>query len=365
MKAKWACQTITTEETYKYLLEGIYELKGINTFEDCSNIDLYVEKNDAEYVVRRNYGIRLDPDALCNYFTWEPKIEFLTKSRLEPDKIYYKVVFPNNIHIFKENDCYYTLDDVDKKYIDKSEEIMIHLKDFIEINETLNYSLNTKSVVRLLAELIGIDLSKIRLNNTKTKLPQIEFYTEDITKEFEDIDEFIKTFNSFANRIGYRASNDFPQGKDRILLDPYHPEKCNDIVYDENKGIVYHLTSKYFYDKIKNSKYIPFRSDFHLEGKSRIYCYCGDINSMLPEIKTFRNLNRMATKARHPNKDSKYYDKNFLLKIDLNKNDSKIDFYYDPSYKMDGRGITVFTRGNILTDCIVKTYEVNDKKELE
>lgn len=266
-----------------------------------------------------------------------------------------------NLNIGKRLNRYFTfnkikIEDILEIKKMKSLKTYIESKQEEELFETLFTSLENKKFKDVLFEFIGLDKS-ININfgsNSKTK----DSFILTTNKELSNMSVWTE-LESLCNRCGYKL-NEYNKGdKWEYLFTPYHGELANDIVYNENNGIIYHLTSEYWYEKIKDKKFIPFRSEFGIDGKSRLYCWTGKFNKNLEqEICTFKYSSERVLNTN--NKFGKYYQKNILLEIDLKKSKDKFNFYYDPNYQTTA--IALYTKDNIPIDCITKLYKVKEFK---
>ena len=349
----------------------IYQYYNICNYNENVSEDLYLELEDINNICK--YIIEtIDTDPLCNFVNNEVKVELLTYDRLEPYKYYAKVNKDKIKHIFKDNDNrYYTYNKINIE--DILEFKMKNISDYIkeqQILETLFYSLSNSTIIDKLSKIFNISKDKIKILKTKSKdYSQISFNKKDIELNNQNYEDELR---AFANLCGYKLI--LKDDLDKIILEPFHPVECSNKIYNEFDGIIYHITSKYFWEKIQNNKYIPLRSSFGFndndefdingeykdKSKNRLYIFSGkSLKDIRLNLKSFSNLSGMINKLRHKDKLSKYYDKNTILKIKLPK-DSNIKFYYDPAYQLSNNTIAAFTKDNIQVDWIEEIYDIKN-----
>lgn len=339
-------------DEYIKCLDIIYDELGFTKRIDPSAIDFYVRLESIDKLCNYRYSIRFDVAAIMSFISMDPVVELMTRERLS-DGIYAKVNV-DNIRVYKGKDGnFYTAEKL--KISDLELTKMKSLRDFFEeqeIYESLLRSWDTKTVKQKLIDFLEIYDDEIEIVKPTSKKSPIVIDAKNINLDSRAEDEL----KQFANLIGYTCSID--RKYNEVTLIPYHPESANEIVKD-NKYIVYHLTSKYFYDKIKHKKYIPLRSSVNFPAgdrhKDRTYCFCGNLSDLKYHIEGFR---LSSARTRRHNKLSEYYDKNILLTIDVS--DSDIDWYYDPAYTLSGRANAVFTRDYIETKNIVNVQELKN-----
>lgn len=254
---------------YNKLLDIVYDELGLTKRIDPSNIDFYVRLESIDKLCNYHHGgICFDIALLASFINMNPVVELLTRERLS-NGIYAKVDI-DNIRVYEWNDGnYYT---AEKLNISNLELVnMRSLRDYVEeqqIHEGILRSWDAKTVKKKLIDFLEIYDNEILVKGEDSNPCQIKINTDNINLDYKAEHEF----KQFANLIGYTYGID----GNTVILNPYHPKSANKLV-KSNKNIVYHLTSKYFYDKIKDNEYIPLRSSISFPSdnsfKERIYCF--------------------------------------------------------------------------------------------
>lgn len=323
---------------------------------------MYIDINDLN-IILTNTGYTIETHFLIKFINYELKhnIVELYDNIADKNGIFVKIN-SKKLSIGKRLDRYFTFNSIETQDIleikrMKSLRTYIESKQENQLFETLLTSLENEKFKDILLDFIGVD-ENININfgsNSTTK----DSFVLITNKELTNMPVWIE-LESLCNRCGYKLDEkQISDDKWQYIFTPYHGELANDIVYKENHGIIYHLTSKYWLEKIRYEKYIPFRSEFGIEGKSRLYCWAGKFDRNLDqEICGLKRLSEKILKQHHKNKLDKYYQKNILLEIDLNKCENTFDFYYDPNYRTTATAL--YTKDNIPVKCITKYYNVKE-----
>lgn len=103
-----------------------------------------------------------------------------------------------------------------------------------------------------------------------------------------------------------------------LRFEPIFGQKCNDLVYKECNGVIYHITDDRFIDKIRKKGLIPFRNSNYRNFSDRVFFSCGKNKKEI--IDNLKNIIKQLEKINY-----------HILKIDLNKYKYNVDFYFDPS----------------------------------
>ncbi len=153
----------------------------------------------------------------------------------------------------------------------------------------------------------------------------------DITSEqkFNEIIHFMNYFVKFNKKV-----ND----KYTLILEPFKPSNKTDFIYNECKGIVYHITFEKYYNAIRkrgglkpkrlNKEELNDENVKHLLYRpSRVYVIASnkDIKKKIMKI-----AEQTASMDIH-----KSDGRQIILKIDLSKYQHKINFYDDPANPKD------------------------------
>ena len=208
-------------------------------------------------------------------------------------------------------------------------------------------------------------LSKSLYNKFKNDIEKLDIisldgYTKNIRIKFKtEFDNTNKEYISLLNLYNYYES----KNTDNIIitLSPRISEDISNKVYEDSKGIVYHICPNYVVDKIlkyglrpkegKNSKIYKNRV-WHPKS---VYVIFGSVDNMKEYFKTEINNDKITTE----------YDDNILnsdevtiLKIDLNKYNRKLKFYKDT---LGGKQF-IYTKEYIPAFCI-SLYKENPIKK--
>ena len=103
-----------------------------------------------------------------------------------------------------------------------------------------------------------------------------------------------------------------------LRFEPIFGQKCNDLVYKECNGVIYHITDDRFIDKIRKKGLISFRNSNYRNFSDRVFFSCGKNKKEI--IDNLKNVIKQLEKINY-----------HILKIDLNKYKYNVDFYFDPS----------------------------------
>ena len=114
----------------------------------------------------------------------------------------------------------------------------------LNVNETLNRSWSSSELVAKLSEKYNI--KKIDYESSH-EICQFTSYFID------NIDEIIqnKQFWSILHLSNYYIKSIIDE-QNAIIFEPYKPKDITNYIYDDCKGIIYHVTKRSVYDKIKN-----------------------------------------------------------------------------------------------------------------
>ena len=198
-------------------------------------------------------------------------------------------------------------------------------------------SVTCKQLIKLLnrdfASKYGNIVSSRRNRDTRETHSLIipaDIFRNDWQKFQERLDAYMWYETRHVNKTGINNKPEPPKidkvdGKEyiTIIVDPIQAKECNDYVYNDCNGIIYHVPDQ---DRINDI----MKSGLRMKGSKnqykfimdRVYFICGENKE---EIK--RRLNKIFD-------DKSVYNNNpTVLKIDLKKNKFNINFYEDPAYK--------------------------------
>lgn len=207
---------------------------------------------------------------------------------------------------------------------------------FDYINE-MQKSVTAKQLIKLLNRDFASKYGEIfssRRNSDKRETHSLIIPYDIFVKEWKKFHERLNAYlwyeTRHLNRTGINNKPEPPKvesvdGKDyiTIVVDPIQAKECNDYVYKDCKGIIYHVPDQSKIDEI-------IQSGLRMKGSKntykfivdRVYFICGENED---EIK--RRLKRIFDDK------SIYNDNPTIFRIDLNKNNYNISFYEDPAYK--------------------------------
>lgn len=128
-------------------------------------------------------------------------------------------------------------------------------------------------------------------------------------------------FYSLLNFFGYYATETNRMkdlGEIDVRLEPVFGTKCTDLVYNECKGVVYHVTKKENLNDIWRKGLIPLEGKTYRLFTERVFFSCGkDIDEIINNIKDIINQLNVRDYV--------------ILEVDLKRHKYNVDFYYDPS----------------------------------
>jgi hypothetical protein len=204
-------------------------------------------------------------------------------------------------------------------------EEMKHIKDYVrEIDERLGPSLSGDLLIKNLQDHYGKEyFYNIKVTNY--------LYVNFLCDYELDNDEFYKTLLNFFNFKSKRIKNSYS-------LEPQNSPSADDLVWKVNKGICYHITSKYKLDKILKTELTPKSVENIYDG--RIYVFSETNENKVKEIASvfLRLKYRLNNKENNNNLDKHPV----LIKINLNNKfiydttKELVDypiFYYDTAFQ--------------------------------
>lgn len=256
---------------------------------------------------------------------------------------YYEFINVNNIEEISEESYRFYLDSVYDKYYPYYENEYSY-KDYtqklLNIDETLNRSWDSRQLVKKISDKYTV--VDVKYVNIKTEITQFNIYFDDNIDDILDDQEFWDILHLSNYYIKIIIDNE-----NGIVLEPYKPKDITNYIYNDCKGIIYHVTRKSIYDKIRNSELSPKwkgewdrlkRKPYNIWRDGRIFFIAN------PDVDKIRNqLNSIK------NTSPKLKDDYIFLKIDLNKYRNKLIFRIDSSaYGYD----TYFTEEPIPGYCI-------------
>ena len=241
------------------------------------------------------------------------------------------------------------------------EDLNLNINSFLEYNNYIKESLkqyNSDQVIKKLKEhfdfkvIVGnSDLGQKKYYFEIQLDSKLDFYRMLDNKKFKDI---LKFYNFYITQ--YNIQNQI------ICIEPIQSDNMNDIVYNKNKGIIYHFIFEK-QDKSKQilnsiiEKGIRCKTAGYRHYPKKIYCYAtskrydnllNDVNSIFLFLKEIAKDNENNLKTIIENVQ--------IVKVDLNRVYLKhtIDFYQDSAMKCQN---AVFAFHNIPSACITPLKE--------
>lgn len=198
--------------------------------------------------------------------------------------------------------------------------------------ETLLHSWDCHELIYKLKKFININ--NVTYVNNKRNTTQFSIFTT--YEEYDSIDE--QRFFSLIHLYNYYVKNVIEHDDNvEIVFEPYKPKDVTDYVYNECKGIIYHVTSERASDKIKNteikSKAKHDDNVIYRDGRS-FFIASKDKSEVRHELRQLTNLLKL--------KDPVY------IEVDLNEYYNKLRFRLDSS----GAGYKVFTEEPVPCFCL-------------
>ena len=186
------------------------------------------------------------------------------------------------------------------------------------IDESLTKSYDSNILIKKLKNKYKEKINNIHIQKSKSNVQSFsiqfdEQYMYDIVYD-ESLYKLLDLFGYYVTEYKeIKAENN------QILrFEPIFGQKCNDLVYKECNGVIYHITDDKFIDKIRKKGLIPFRNSNYRNFSDRVFFSCGKNKKEI--IDNLKNVIKQLEKINY-----------HILKIDLNKYKYNVDFYFDPS----------------------------------
>lgn len=238
---------------------------------------------------------------------------------------YYEFINVNNIEEISEDSYRFYLDSIYHKmykYYDGFFTYNDYTQKFLNIDEVLNRSWDSRQLVKNLSYNYGV--KEVEYVNPKREITQFDIYFNDDINAILNDDKFWSLLH--LSNYYIKTIDDYKNG---LILEPYKPKDITDYIYNDCKGIIYHVTKRSVYDKIKNSELAPKwkgewdklkRKPYNIWRDGRIFFIANpDINKVKEQLKCIKGTSQKL------NNDYVY------LKIDLHKYRHKLKFRIDSS----------------------------------
>lgn len=186
------------------------------------------------------------------------------------------------------------------------------------IDESLTKSYDSDILIKKLKNKYKEKINNIHIQKSKSNVQSFgiqfnEQYMYDIVYD-ESLYKLLDLFGYYVTEY-----KEIKTENNQILrFEPIFGQKCNDLVYKECNGVIYHITDDRFIDKIRKKGLIPFRNSNYRNFSDRVFFSCGKNKKEI--IDNLKNIINQLEKINY-----------HILKIDLNKYKYNVDFYFDPS----------------------------------
>lgn len=186
------------------------------------------------------------------------------------------------------------------------------------IDESLTKSYDPDILIKKLKNKYKEKINNIHIQKSKSNVQSFsiqfdEQYMYDIVYD-ESLYKLLDLFGYYVTEY-----KEIKTENNQILrFEPIFGQKCNDLVYKECNGVIYHITDDRFIDKIRKKGLIPFRNSNYRNFSDRVFFSCGKNKKEI--IDNLKNIIKHLEKINY-----------HILKIDLNKYKYNVDFYFDPS----------------------------------
>lgn len=186
------------------------------------------------------------------------------------------------------------------------------------IDESLTKSYDSNILINKLKNKYKEKINNIHIQKSKSNVQSFsiqfdEQYMYDIVYD-ESLYKLLDLFGYYVTEY-----KEIKTENNQILrFEPIFGQKCNDLVYKECNGVIYHITDDRFIDKIRKKGLIPFRNSNYRNFSDRVFFSCGKNKKEI--IDNLKNIIKQLEKINY-----------HILKIDLNKYKYNVDFYFDPS----------------------------------
>lgn len=186
------------------------------------------------------------------------------------------------------------------------------------IDESLTKSYDSNILIKKLKNKYKEKINNIHIQKSKSNVQSFsiqfdEQYMYDIVYD-ESLYKLLDLFGYYVTEY-----KEIKTENNQILrFEPIFGQKCNDLVYKECNGVIYHITDDRFIDKIRKKGLIPFRNSNYRNFSDRVFFSCGKNKKEI--IDNLKNVIKQLEKINY-----------HILKIDLNKYKYNVDFYFDPS----------------------------------
>lgn len=186
------------------------------------------------------------------------------------------------------------------------------------IDESLTKSYDSNILINKLKNKYKEKINNIHIQKSKSNVQSFsiqfdEQYMYDIVYD-ESLYKLLDLFGYYITKY-----KEIKTENNQILrFEPIFGQKCNDLVYKECNGVIYHITDDKFIDKIRKKGLMPFRNSNYRNFSDRVFFSCGKNKKEI--IDNLKNVIKQLEKINY-----------HILKIDLNKYKYNVDFYFDPS----------------------------------
>lgn len=186
------------------------------------------------------------------------------------------------------------------------------------IDESLTKSYDSNILIKKLKNKYKEKINNIHIQKSKSN---VQSFSIRFDKQYMYDIVYDESLYKLLDLFGYYVTEykEIKTENNQILrFEPIFGQKCNDLVYKECNGVIYHITDDRFIDKIRKKGLIPFRNSNYRNFSDRVFFSCGKNKKEI--IDNLKNIIKQLEKINY-----------HILKIDLNKYKYNVDFYFNPS----------------------------------
>lgn len=187
------------------------------------------------------------------------------------------------------------------------------------IDESLIKSYDSDILLKKIRLKYEDKINDIHIHKSKSNIQSFsiqfnERYVDDIAYD-QSLYKLLDFFGYYITEFNYVEE----ESNYILRFEPIFGQKCNNLVYDECDGVVFHITNREHIKSIQSKGLIPISNSSYRNFSERTFYSCGKNKEEI-----FSNLNHLISQL----KNGKDY---IILRIDLKKHNYNVDFYFDPS----------------------------------
>lgn len=197
---------------------------------------------------------------------------------------------------------------------------MINMKKIKKyIDESLIKSYDSDILLKKIKNKYKDKINDIHIQKSKSN---IQSFSIQFNKEYINDIAYDESLYKLLDLFGYYITEySIVIGEDNVILrfEPIFGQKCNDLVYNDCNGIIFHITKSNNLPRIRKRGLIPIENSSYRNFTERTFYSCGkDKQEIIDNINDLTN--QITNKTNYT-----------ILLINLNKYHYNVDFYYDPS----------------------------------